>query len=675
MKTKLPWGKELAIFPPEVAACFGPWVSTLSHLFASQTLQHKDAASPDGYSGVGQKGNYERLLLSEWALLDTAPEEFVRRASANEHLFYQLERRDHSAHRETLVLFDNGIAQIGSPRLMHLAILVALEKRAARAKGCLLWGLLHDLEHRVHPKFTHEEYAIWQSSLVERATGLGEIERWGSFYPSLNKLSLRGPGAKGAARTPEQTFGSERKDPCSNVAECWIVGGERLRDVAISRGYSFVSVEDALRLGTEALRVSVISNGPTSSRAREAELTLPSPNASLRMLRNPFAEAAPQKERERPREASTPDPDSYAVTRVLLSRDGRRVHALTSDGSVLSRPVPNATDTSASKWRRFHPEKHLFQKHGKGRLLAVGSAPNGQDEYLLLTTAESRERSLVLYVAVKNGFRALTPILIPDTERFDPTTEIQGLVCWQHDVHFAAWTKTWTRGNRALSLFRIDKAHHPRIPSWGSSVKEVAKLLVPELQADARHCTVAFIDEEGTPRVANTTGQTSTPWFSGGSSINEFVIGAAGELGWRAYIDDGQDRDGHTRWMTMKGGIGLDGAGYRKDPALTTMARLKGKVIGIGSKYGKDADDILFVHEDDRVVRFSMREKQVLGTITGAETDVKQATMSLTGEIATLRSDGSICVYSTAKEAMLMTAVEVVVSGKKSALVAEGEIP
>ncbi len=80
MKTRLPWGKELAIFPPEVAACFGPWVSTLSHLFVSHTMHDKDAASPDGYSGVGKKGNYERLLLSEWALLEVAPEEFVRRA-------------------------------------------------------------------------------------------------------------------------------------------------------------------------------------------------------------------------------------------------------------------------------------------------------------------------------------------------------------------------------------------------------------------------------------------------------------------------------------------------------------------------------------------------------------------------------------------------------------------
>jgi hypothetical protein len=45
----------------------------------------------------------------------------------------------------SIVLFDTGPDQLGSPRLAHLAILIVLIRRAHRALANFSWGILQNL--------------------------------------------------------------------------------------------------------------------------------------------------------------------------------------------------------------------------------------------------------------------------------------------------------------------------------------------------------------------------------------------------------------------------------------------------------------------------------------------------------------------------------------------------
>src|SRR5262249_12855761 len=83
-----PWIAELASLTPEMSAIVGGWLGRLEQGLG--TLFRRGLAAsgePTGYDGLSRRGVYERLLVSEWLLADEAPDEFVRRAVANEHLF------------------------------------------------------------------------------------------------------------------------------------------------------------------------------------------------------------------------------------------------------------------------------------------------------------------------------------------------------------------------------------------------------------------------------------------------------------------------------------------------------------------------------------------------------------------------------------------------------------
>jgi hypothetical protein len=105
---------------------------------------------PDGYRGLDRRGPYDRLLLSEWAMLDVAPDEFVRRAAAREHAFYALDHRSPRGGLRCHATLDAGPDQLGTPRIAHLALLVALARRAEAAGAAFTWevaqrpGLVHD---------------------------------------------------------------------------------------------------------------------------------------------------------------------------------------------------------------------------------------------------------------------------------------------------------------------------------------------------------------------------------------------------------------------------------------------------------------------------------------------------------------------------------------------------
>src|SRR5207249_6830439 len=70
-----------------------------------------------------------------------APDEFTRRAAMGEHAFLQVARREPAGARVSVALFDGGPNQLGAPRLVHLAALIVLARRAEVAGAPFAWGV------------------------------------------------------------------------------------------------------------------------------------------------------------------------------------------------------------------------------------------------------------------------------------------------------------------------------------------------------------------------------------------------------------------------------------------------------------------------------------------------------------------------------------------------------
>ncbi|MFY1667254.1 hypothetical protein [Pseudomonas sp. Pseu.R1] len=155
-------------------------------------MQQGGVPEPDGLGDLQRRGPYERLLTSEWLLADELPDEFLRRAAVGEHLFLAPQYRTHQANRMIVVLFDAGPLQWGGPRLVHLALLILLARRASESGAELRWGILqntpqlHEFKHSAHLKRLLEartyqtvselHWDAWRDWLAQQGHDHGE--RW-----------------------------------------------------------------------------------------------------------------------------------------------------------------------------------------------------------------------------------------------------------------------------------------------------------------------------------------------------------------------------------------------------------------------------------------------------------------------------------------------------------------
>ncbi|MEL6349542.1 MAG: hypothetical protein AAFV53_40945, partial [Myxococcota bacterium] len=142
------WSEPLSLFREELMSAIGAWLPKLSSMFGTmRTKEQVGAVHLEGVSGLTRRGSYERLMLSEWALADAAPDEFLRRAANAEHLFIDLARREPAGSRRCIALLDCGPEQLGAPRIAHLAALIVLSRRAALGGADFCWGALQRTPH------------------------------------------------------------------------------------------------------------------------------------------------------------------------------------------------------------------------------------------------------------------------------------------------------------------------------------------------------------------------------------------------------------------------------------------------------------------------------------------------------------------------------------------------
>ncbi|MBK9370048.1 MAG: hypothetical protein IPN01_27730 [Deltaproteobacteria bacterium] len=139
-----PWSRELDGLTPKAVALLAVVLPRAQRLIdaadGADAAQHGD---PDGLDGLARRGPFERLLLSEWALADAVPEEFLRRAAMNELLFTkQATRSQAPPPRRRVLILDAGPGSLGAPRLVQLALVLAAARRAKERGQVVAFGCM-----------------------------------------------------------------------------------------------------------------------------------------------------------------------------------------------------------------------------------------------------------------------------------------------------------------------------------------------------------------------------------------------------------------------------------------------------------------------------------------------------------------------------------------------------
>jgi len=244
-----PWSAWLSPFPDDLAAALGTLLLRLAPL-VGPLRRHAapQAHEPAGIGDIVRRGPYERLLLSEWALADAVPEEFMRRATGGELLFTGPEPANSDESLRSVALFDAGPAQLGEARLVHLAMFILLARRAALAGAEFQWGVL-------------------QAPGILHATG-GEQ----AIRQLLDARTWSAPDADGLRRW-NAALGKDRLD-------CWLVGAV---DAPLPAPVESRVLVQRAWLADE-LEVTLSQH----RRTRTLALPLPKPAHSVRLLRRPF---------------------------------------------------------------------------------------------------------------------------------------------------------------------------------------------------------------------------------------------------------------------------------------------------------------------------------------------------------------------------------------------------
>ncbi|MFJ1708359.1 hypothetical protein [Kitasatospora sp. NPDC088346] len=132
-----PWSDSLSALTPVLAAALGPMVRRIDALIGEREPFTAAEGDLDGYGGLARTGRPDQLTPSEWLLAEEFPEEFLRRLADGELLYTAPEFRTPAARGRVVVLADTGPAQAGAGRLVQLAALIVLHRRAA-ARGAEL---------------------------------------------------------------------------------------------------------------------------------------------------------------------------------------------------------------------------------------------------------------------------------------------------------------------------------------------------------------------------------------------------------------------------------------------------------------------------------------------------------------------------------------------------------
>lgn len=352
------WAPQLSVLPSDLALSLAPWVGRLAlavgPLAASQSQQ---SGEPDGYSGLSRRGSYERLVTTEWGIGDLFPDEFLRRAGAGEHLFFDLARSEPHGAMRSIAIVSAGPAQLGAPRLAHLAALIVLARRASSAGAGFAWGILEDRNHRLFDVL--DESSI-QQLLAARTAVAAEPDAFPAWL---------------------ETIGHD------GDVDFWFIGADDDALQAAEAGASRIIVRDVLEPNTRALDVEILRRG----REARARLELPTPDQCARLLRDPFSRGGSGT----PKVAAAKEP----VVDVRFAPGARKLIVRLADGSFETWPIPSSPRDKLGTPRRWIPPRN----HA---VVAVGI---GRRSMLAATATRDDTTSIALHYGSNEPVRIMLP--------------------------------------------------------------------------------------------------------------------------------------------------------------------------------------------------------------------------------------------------------------------------
>ncbi len=306
------WEAPLALLSRSVRGVLGPWLPRLAARLGPLAARPRRAprGAPEGLSGLTRRGSWERLLHTGWALAESHPDEFLRRATAAENLFLHMAHELPVAAPRVVTWFDAGPDQLGAPRAVQLALWLVLAQRVADGSGVFRFGVLQDPS------------AGWCED-----TGRPGGERL------LAGRSLSHPTPLHAESWQPQIEGTPD--------ERWVVGGRRCVNLAARLGARLIRIEEGI--GDAPLSVTVDGGSPVY-------LDLPSRAQLGGLLHDPWVKRAPK--RAPPPRALQVVPDSTA-TRPLTMRDGVLTRWSVPYGRGWKRPRVHSRSVLSEEYRQW----------------------------------------------------------------------------------------------------------------------------------------------------------------------------------------------------------------------------------------------------------------------------------------------------------------------------------
>jgi len=450
------WEPELTTLPREVALSLGPLVTRIAPaLGAMQTQRALTGPSDAGLGGLSRRGSYERLLLSEWALAEELPDEFLRRAAGNEHLFLAPIPARPAGTRACTVLLDPGPELLGAPRLAALAALIALARRA-RLGGA-----------------------------VFRFRKLGDDVMYDIADADTLRLLLAGRTTDATRPLPEGDAPNARSAP----DDVWLISGpsacERLRGDGTPA--SCVVIRDVLSTVIEAVDVEI---RPVLLRKRDVRLPLPPARTRARILQDPAAgwENTQQTAGALPTHA-TPQggaaSDRVDVSRgVVFASNGEFAFVVMENGVVECRHLPRSPSAPAGRTKRLPPI-------AKGRWVAVGRV--GRRLVGLARMEDGTWHGRGLGAVGLSGARADVVFAVDEEPGTDALLSLSmrldesGRVRWSSLVGGRSWVAAWLDLRASPKLSRSPSAPPPaKYPEWFKGSTDVVSFDVHEAVSAAR---------------------------------------------------------------------------------------------------------------------------------------------------------------------------------------------
>lgn len=345
--TLAPWARQLKIFPDETSLALGAMAQRLAPFIRSLgAVEEISDREPNGYDGVARRGLYERLLLSELALADDFPEEFMRRAVMGEHLFLNLARVAPKSKRVSIALFDAGAEQLGTPRIVQLAALIVLARRAEAASAHFAWGVLQDAEVKFFADVTESNVMSLLAARTLRNVKVEDFDRWRGRLAELD-----------------------------SVADVWLVGAPSLKNFPEAKGFSVLSIEDVLEPNAAVEKLQITVKAASASAERQTILDLPEDAVCTRLLRNPFEIYAP------PEKVNL----IGSFGGFFFSDNGGKIFARGNSNEILYISVPNSPNATAGNPRRYRVVREDGILLAAGRLgKSVAAVSLGENGHLRL---------------------------------------------------------------------------------------------------------------------------------------------------------------------------------------------------------------------------------------------------------------------------------------------------